>query len=293
MTTTTQQISTQSENNAAPSAAGESTSRETRQREATERLEAGVRSIQGSETFKAFLRLAVKFHNYSWRNWMMIFIQKPDACRVAGYRAWQALGRQVRKGEKGLKILAPLIQKKRQDDEVRGDRIVGFRTVTVFDISQTEGDELPTVPVPVLTGDAGAELYRALASVACKEGIHLIDDAAIDRGAAGYWHPANREIHIDATLSQTQRVKTLAHELGHALCNHGGKGDTSSAAEAETIAESIAFIVCDSWGIDTSERSFPYVARFAQRFETFARVLDDVRRISALILDVARVVEVA
>ncbi len=256
---------------------------EERQAEALERMQAGVAKIQDSDSFKEFLKLASRFHDYSWGNWLMIFCQRPDATRVAGYRAWQELGRQVRKGERGIKISAPIV-KKVEEDGVERRRVVGFRSASVFDVSQTDGEPLPTVEVPILDGDEGADLYAKLAALANGE-FRLVDDQPIERNAAGYWDPNAKEIHVDSTLSQKQRVKTLAHELAHALADHGKNGE--SAAEAEVIAEGAAYLVCDRFGIDTSERSFPYVAAFAKDYEKFTKALARIKDVSKAILDAA------
>ena len=204
---------------------------------------------------------------------------------MAGYRAWQKLDRQVRKGEKGIKILAPLMRRvEREGDDGEGStQLCGFRVVSVFDLSQTEGEPLPTVEVPLLDGEEGAELYSRLARFA-RAKFKLVDHEPIENDAAGYWKPSTKEIHVDGTLSQLQRVKTLAHELGHALAGHGLPGDRTDVRESETIAESVAFLVCDAFGLDTSERSFPYVATFAQNSKTFARLLGEVERVSKAIL---------
>jgi hypothetical protein len=273
---------------------------EQRRQEAIERLEHGVRAIQDSNTFKAFLALAGRFHSYSWRNWVLIFSQRPSATRIAGYNAWRKLGRQVLKGETGIRILAPIVKKapsanstaeadlgcEDAREEHKHQHITGFRIVSVFDISQTEGDELAHVPVPILQGDEGAELYGRLMAVA-RPRFAVVDNVPIDIKAVGYWDPIRCEIHIDPSHSQLQRAKTLAHELAHALAGHGTKGDQTDRHEAETVAEAVAFIVCDQFGLDTSERSFPYIACFSQNMERFAKVMDEVLRLSAVVLEQA------
>lgn len=251
---------------------------------ALKRLEDGVLAIQSSEDFKRFLLLASRFWDYSWRNWMLIACQCPVATHVAGYRTWQSLGRQVQKGQIGIKILAPVIRKIVDDEDAETTRLAGFRVVSVFDVSQTEGEALPTVHVPLLNGDLGAELYGRLAVLAGENKITLVDDKPIEKGAAGYWSPTQNEIHIDSSLSQLQKAKTLVHELAHALAGHGRNGDRAETGEAETIAESVAFVICDHFGLDTSERSFPYVARFAKDMDMFSRVMGEMQRVSKLIL---------
>src|SRR3954464_9143746 len=126
-------------------------------------LERSVEAIQDSDTFRAYLTAQARFHNYSWGNVLLILGQRPDASRVAGYRTWQSLGRQVRRGEKAIRIIAPAYYKKKERDEQTGEdterQVTFFRGVSVFDVSQTDGAPLPEIPVPVLDSEAGSELY--------------------------------------------------------------------------------------------------------------------------------------
>src|SRR4051812_39603602 len=194
-------------------------------------LEQSVSAIQDSDTFRAYLIAQAKFHNYSFGNVLLILAQKPDATRVAGYRTWQSLNRYVRKGEKSIGILAPL--KKKITDQDTGDErwgLYGFRRASVFDISSTEGEPLPEVPVPVLDSDAGGELYGQLEEVARGEGL------SIDRGGEyfthrpqtmGFYDRDRRLIAVRADVSQLQATKTLAHEEGHHFAKHTESGPAS------------------------------------------------------------------
>lgn len=248
---------------------------------ALERLRRGVEMIQTSEGFRELLRLAARFHHYSWRNWLLIFAQCPQATRVAGYRAWQELGRQVRRGEKAIRIIAPIFRRQEKEDQEK--RLIGFREVNVFDLQQTEGEPLPRVDVPVLEGSNGCRLYEGLLRIG-RQHFTVIDDQPVGHNAAGYWNPAAKEIRVDPLHSQLQRTKTLAHELAHALAGHGTKGDNTDTREAETVAEAVAFLVCDQFGLDTSERSFPYVALFSRELECLVRVFQEVERVARTIL---------
>ena len=148
--------------------------RDERMSDLLQQLEAGVQAIQTSEDFQRYLRTAAIFHAYSPNNVLLILSQRPEATRVAGYRAWQALGRQVKKGEKAISIFAPRPYRVTTADEAGEEQTregLTFRSVPVFDISQTEGDLLPTMEAPTLTGDAGQETYAALVAFAAREGL--------------------------------------------------------------------------------------------------------------------------
>src|ERR687885_713321 len=137
-------------------------------------LEAGVQAIPTTEDFQRYLRTAATFHQYSTNNVLLILSQRPEATRVAGYRAWQALGRQVKKGEKAISIFAPRPYRVTTEDEQGEEQTregLTFRSVPVFDVSQTEGDAIPTMEAPTLTGDAGQEIYAALVAFAAHEGL--------------------------------------------------------------------------------------------------------------------------
>jgi antirestriction protein ArdC len=163
---------------------------------------------------------------------------------------------------------------------VRRRRVTGFGTGHVFDVSQTDGEPLPTLDVPTLEGDAGAELWVALTRVAATEGVSVkvVPPAALPPDTMGYYVPATKEIVVGA-YNQRQRTKTLAHELGH----HVARVD--DRAENECIAEGIAYVVCAHFGIDTGERSFPYVASWAKDKGVLKGVLGTIQSASARIID--------
>jgi len=215
------------------------------------KLELAVLDVQDSDTFKAYLRMAAKFHKYSFGNILLIASQRPEATRVAGFRTWQALGRFVRRGEKGIAIVVPF-RSLRDNDEGEVEERVRFGAGYVFDVSQTEGPDLPEVEVPLLTGDGGA---------------------------AGFWQLATRTIWIAPGLSTDQAAKTFAHELAHAF-------DPESATyaewrgEREAVAEAVAFVVCERYGLDTSARSVPYIAGWSQDAATLKRALGKVQTVA-------------
>jgi len=240
-------------------------------------LEQGVAGIQSSDDFKRWLRVASRFHSYSVNNQLLILFQFPTATRVAGYRTWQSLGRQVKRGSKGINILAPRPFERAVEDKdgssesstgtqevVRG---IYFKTVSVFDISQTEGAELPNITPDQLQGEEGTELYQRLDELADAEGLKVThydlqgEGAEADPEYNGYYLPGSKLIYVKRA-STSQMVKTLAHELGHHF-DAGREG--SSRDERETVAEAVAFVINSFYGLDTTSYTFLYVAGWAAK----------------------------
>lgn len=198
-------------------------------------------------------------------NTLPIGLQCPHATHVAGFRKWLELGRCVRKGEKAIRIFAPVRYRRRAEDEERlGDedepQVTGFRLACVFDVSQTE--PLPGVdPAPLdpprapIEGDTHQHLLAPLAEHAAALGFKVYYEPLGERD--GYCSTRDSRIGIDSTLSANPKVATLVHELAHA---HGVDYDTYSRAKAELIVESVAYVVCGSAGLDTSTDSIPYLA---------------------------------
>ena len=231
---------------------------ETRRNQLDAALMEGVQAILDSDTFKAALAANAKFHTYSANNAMLIWSQNPAAERVAGFHTWKKLGRTVKKGEKGIMIYAPRIAAK--IDAATGDEQthVYFGIEHVFDISQTEGDDIPTLDCPLLTEERGHDIYDRLVAYATREGLTVSSDAAHELSEAmGYYSAASRLIWI-RPAARSQMLKTLIHEIAH----HLTEGKHTREAH-ETIAEGVAFQVCACLGIDSGERSFPYIAGWA------------------------------
>jgi antirestriction protein ArdC len=259
------------------------TAADTRISDATATLEAGVQSIIESADYQRLLSLVAKFHHYSINNTMLIYTQRPDASRVAGFRTWLTAGRAVRKGEKGIKIFVPHIRKPKDDDE-NAEPFVTFGIGHVFDVSQTDGEPLPEVPSPQLpTADAAAGFADAVTAFAVG---HTITVHAAYAGYAGSpvrgsWSPTERVIRIASDATPIEAAKTLVHELAHALTP-----DTyEDRDQREAIAEGAAFVVCSHFGMATDSYSFPYITGYCSDVERFRATLAPVQSIAHTIID--------
>ena len=318
-------------------------------REITDKLEQGIKELFESERFKEYLRTMSKFYNYSFNNTLLIAMQKPEATLVAGYTAWQRnFDRHVMKGEKGIRILAPAPYKTQMEMEkidpktqkpvldADGKPVTemvevmrpAFKVVSVFDVSQTEGKELPDIVVDELKGTV--ENYTAFFEALRQISPVPIGFEDISGGAKGYYHLEDRRIAIQKGMSEIQTVKTAIHEIAHAklhalaqpepepkwklvMVSEGGtthdyrtgfesEADALAAAEAddwryvdenrfewrlevtedlseiqaqkkdrhtkEVEAESVAYTVCQRYGIETSDYSFGYIAGWSSDKET-------------------------
>jgi hypothetical protein len=253
-----------------------------------ETLSAQVERLAEGAQWRRWLAFASRFHNYSFRNTVLIWAQRPDATLVAGYRAWQDMGRQVRKGERGIQIFAPVTRAPKPDDGTPADggpvdpdtskpepdarrerssagrQIVGLRVVHVFDVSQTDGEPLPQQPEPqLLSGDAPPGLWQALAELV---GNH---DYTLERGDCGQANGRtdflSRRVRIRADVDDAQAVKTLAHEVGHMLMHDRAESVLACRGIVEVEAESVAYLVATHHGLDTSEFTFQYVTGWAHR----------------------------
>lgn len=236
-------------------------------RVAHEKLQQAVAEIASGDDWKRMLQVVSKFHRYSFNNHLMIFLQRPDATVVAGFNKWKQLGRFVKKGEKGIGVFAPCKYKTKIEtdsgDEQTLQQIRGFRIVHVFDISQTDGEDLPdldAVRPKLLDGAAPEGIWDALVDQAGAAGFEVIRDQKGKEN--GYCDFLKKKIAVRPDVSAAQAVKTLMHELGHALLHSEGPVQSREVAEVEV--ETVAFIVCDALGLDSGEYSFPYVTRWAE-----------------------------
>ena len=255
-------------------------------KEITDRLEQGITELFDSERYKEYLRVMSKFHNYSFNNTLLIAMQKPDASLIAGFSAWKNnFGRNVMKGQKGIKILAPSPFKIKKEmekiDPQTQKAIIGkdgkpvteekeitipaFKVVSVFDVSQTEGREIPDIAVNMLTGDV--EHYKDVFAALEKTSPVPVGFEKIEGGAHGYYHLEDKRIALDEGMSELQTLKTLIHEIAHAKLHdidlNAPLEDLENRPDRRTRevqAESIAYTVCQHYGLDTSDYSFGYVA---------------------------------
>jgi hypothetical protein len=250
-----------------------------------EQISEGVAALVESEGWRAMLDTAAKFHSYSLGNLVLIALQAPQATRVAGFRSWQSVGRQVRKGERGLAILAPCTYRPKTADRAEpaapadqepatscsggavpdagGRQVRGFRVVHVFALHQTEGAPLPEVAPALLTGQAPAGLWNELASQVTGYGYAL--ERGDCCGANGYTDRTRRVVRVRDDVDDAQALKTLAHELGHLECGHVTDLPTylTCRGRCEVEAESVAYVVAAAHGLDASGYTFAYVAGWA------------------------------
>lgn len=240
--------------------------------EISEELERGVQSMFESEQYKKWLDVCSRFHNYSLNNTILITMQRPDASYVGGYAMWKKLGRSVKKGEHGIRILAPYKYKVEVEDSDGDKQIIektGFKPAYVFDYSQTEGKELPMIGVNELTGDVKdyRRLYRALTEISPVP-IRFED---IQGGAKGYYNDAEKSIAIQSGMSQLQTIKTLVHEICHSQ-NHSKEALKERAGldrrTMEVESESVAHIVLKTFSLDSEDYSIPYISSWSSGKDT-------------------------
>lgn len=258
--------------------------KKTQTQQIVEQLEKGVSEVFESDQYKQYLQVMSKFHSYSYNNILLIAMQCPGATMVAGFESWQRLfKRHVSKGEKAIKILAPCPYKKviMQDvtdpithqpiRDAKGEvikekvqiMVPAFRPVSVFDVSQTEGEPLPEMAtVQELLGEVdGFDTLQEIVESMAPCALYHRD---IEGSAKGYYSPDKNEIVIKNGLSQQQEIKTLIHEIAHSLLHNSEKVKESktkiSRNDMEVQAESVAYTVCSALGIDTSDYSFGYIA---------------------------------
>jgi hypothetical protein len=262
--------------------------------EMLKRLKEGVDGIQQSDNFRQFLMTMSKFHDYSIGNLILIAMQKPDATRVAGFTTWKDLGRWVKRGERGIAILAPCFPPKQAKSEAvesteeetqEEDKALSplfFKVVYVFDLSQTEGKVLPEFAVPSLTGEANATLFDEVLYLAKSEGIDVSFELRPNQDPDIKGMYFGKNIWVKPDEPRAQQLKTLIHEVAHYYSEGVFR---LPRRDAETIAESVAFTVGAHFGFDTGTRSFPYVALWSQDKKILEENLAAIRKVSAKIID--------
>ena len=274
-------------------------------KEITDKLEEGLKELFESEKYKSYLSTMSKFHNYSFNNTLLIALQRPDASLVAGYQAWQKnFNRHVKRGEKGIRILAPAPYKIKEErdklDPVTGEvmldkdgmpqteeveiKIPAFRAVSVFDVSQTDGEPLPELEAKELlsTVEGYEDFIKAVTNVAPAP----IGFEDIPGDSKGYFNIEENRIAVQEGMSESQTLKTMVHETAHSMLHNKEVNREDILAPAkdrntkEIEAESIAFTVCRHFGIDTSEYSFSYIAGWSsgRDMKELKSSLDTIRR---------------
>ena len=280
--------------------------REEQLKQITEQLEQGVAEIFTSEKYTEYLNTMAKFYNYSFNNTLLIAMQKPEATLVAGYQAWQKkFNRQVKRGEKGIQIIAPAPYKEKQEiektDPETGEIVIGedgqpetevveriitrFRVTTVFDVSQTTGEPLQEFEVSELEGDVWIyhDFMEALKMVAPVP-IRFIE---IDGEEKGFYQLVDKYIAVQLGMSEAQTMKTAVHETAHAVLHDRDQMETEGIVKdeftREVEAESVAYVVCNHFGLDTSEYSFSYIASWSsgKNMKELRASMDTIRKTSA------------
>ena len=282
-------------------------------KEVTDRLEQGITELFDSERYREYLRVMSKFHNYSFNNTLLIAMQKPDASLVAGFSAWKNnFGRNVIKGQKGIKIIAPSPYKVKQEmkkidphtqqpiigkdgkpvTEEKEITIPAYKVVSVFDVSQTEGKELPDIAVDELTGDV--ERYKDFFAALEKTSPVPIGFEQIPGSSHGYYHLEDKRIAIQEGMSELQTLKTAIHEIAHAKLHdidlNAPENEQQPRVDRRTReveAESVAYTVCQHYGLDTSDYSFGYVAGWSsgRELSELKNSLETIRSAAAEIIN--------
>jgi len=247
---------------------------------ATEQLVAALQQGR-SEALTSYLKAIGRFHRYSLHNVMLIALQKPNASYVAGFRTWNELGRFVKKGEKGIMILAPIVRRKpdnSEDDENNSSRIAGFRAAYVFDVSQTDGQELPQIGVvhgePREYSD-GLRKFATAQNIA----IEYSQDIAPARGTS-----YGGRIALLPGQSPAEEFSTLVHELAHELLHRGDRREQTSRRVRETEAEATAFVVCHAIGLETGSAAADYIQLWNGDKETLTNSLTYIQKAASQML---------
>ena len=271
--------------------------------ELTDKLERGLTELFNSDSYKNYLSTMSKFHNYSFNNTLLIAMQKPEASLVAGYKAWQKnFDRHVNKGEKAIRILAPAPYKIKEErdqvdpvtQEIMLDRdgnpqkeeveitIPAFRAVSVFDVSQTDGKPIPELEAKELLSDV--EGYQDMIHVVEAVSPVPIEMEEIAGESKGYFDREARRIAVQENMSESQTLKTMIHEVAHSMLHNKEVEQDEQVRKdrntKEVEAESIAYTVCQHFGVDTSEYSFGYIAGWSSGRDTkeLKSAMDTIRR---------------
>lgn len=267
-------------------------------KELTDKLEDGVRGVRDSAEFKALLKTMAKFPRYSLNNCILIGMQRPDATLCQSYGGWKKMGRYVKKGEKGIRVIAPapytiekevdklddngkvILDKDGEPVKVKQElNLMSYKVESTFDISQTDGKELPRVGIDELEGSV--DKYQLLMDALKNISPVPIGFEVIESGAKGYYHVADKRIAIQSGMSELQTLKTALHEISHAVL-HADASANISKNRKELEAEGCAAVVLNYMGYDTSEYSFPYLASYStdDSLKELKASLDTIRKTS-------------
>ncbi len=275
------------------------------------RLVEGVTSALTAGELAEFLKCMARFHKYSPHNVALIFAQYPTATLVAGIKTWNSLGRRVKKGEKGIAILAPTVKKvpvtveerDPETDEARAiekeeERVVGFHVAYVFDVSQTDGKPLPERPSPKpVVGGKSAEF---ILEILLKASPFPVEWSRLNPGVNGEFIPSTGRICLSAALEGGMKAKTLLHEVAHGLAWRSGLdgkehylrlGGKDAYARGEAIAEGAAFVAASYFGLDTAGYSFDYIASWVKDAEKFLQWAEDVQAVARNLIELIEKVQ--
>ncbi|MDR0140157.1 ArdC-like ssDNA-binding domain-containing protein [Metabacillus idriensis] len=261
--------------------------------EIKDQLDQGIQEVMMSEKFQEWLKFLSSFHSYSFNNTILIYMQRPNATLVKGFNEWKKHGRFVKKGAKAIKVLAPLIGKEKEKEEEKKDNgnkekekkvLFGFKYVNVFDVSSTDGEELPAPTVKLLEGDGEQE--KAL----LKEWMRKIEIPVVfeDIGEAnGYYHLVCHYIAIHEGRSTVQQLKTLIHEYAHHLLHRkGAKFEQEGSRIREAQAEAVAYVVMNHFGYETGDYSFGYIAGWSEDIHNMKQIGSDIVACSHQVIEV-------
>lgn len=227
------------------------------------KLEAGLRDVWSEQHFTAYLSTIANFRAYSVSNTLLIYLQRPTATYVAGYQDWRVkYHRQVKKNEKGIRILCPCTYQVTEIDENGNEvkrNILKFKSGYVFDIEQTVGDEIPSICKPLARN---IELYPTLLAIVMS--LTTAEVRICPSHVRGYYRPADNVIVIDESLSQADQIKTLLHEVAHSILHsETGIAHNADTATREIQAEAVAYVVCQYLGIECTQYSCEYLASWS------------------------------
>ena len=254
--------------------------------QALAQLEEGLERITSSEDFQQWLKSLSYFHQYSWGNTLLIWMQNKNATQVAGFQTWAKMNRFVRKGEKGIRILAPRTITKEENGKEYTE-VIGFRPVYVFDVSQTEGEDLPVGPRETLVPGSSQAAEHLLNLSQCTLKAHGVSYRRDQTSPAlGYYSRQRKEIVVDESLEPIMEARILAHEMVHFFAHSDlAPGEYQrDRSEIESVTESVAYVVLHHFNLDPGDSSFHYVASWARDPEVIKQRLGEIQRLSSRVI---------